>query len=252
MPKPDAIGQVERRYLAHEVRVAGDAAKPNIAGYAAMFGVRSEDFGGWVEVISPDAFTACLATNPDVRALFNHDPNVVLGRTASGTLTIAQDATGLKYEIDPPETQAARDLLVSMSRGDISQSSFGFICRDSSWGYDELTGVEIRTVKQADLFDVSPVTFPATTATTSGIRSLPIDAPAEVRSRFESRAAKPEKRADPNANGCMCDCPECQDNDCADCSNPDCTDPNCEAERALRCADANRRLAIRVAFADMA
>jgi HK97 family phage prohead protease len=250
MPKP-VTTNVERRVISNNFRVTRDAGKPKIAGYAAMFGVRSEDFGGWCEVISPDAFDACLATNPDVRALFNHDPSLILGRTASGTLTLTKDATGLGYEIDPPDTQTARDLLVSMDRGDISQSSFGFICRNASWGYDEVSGIEIRTIKQADLFDVSPVTFPATTSTTSGLRSLPNDAPAEVRSRVA--AVKHEHRAEPNQNGCECDCEECVDNDCDNCSNPDCVDPNCLANRSLRSAeaeaDANRRMAIRVGFA---
>jgi hypothetical protein len=251
MPLLNNKMQIERRYLTHELRASKKDGVAKINGYAALFGVRSEDFGCWVEVIAPDAFDACLAGKPDVRGLFNHDPNVVLGRTLAGTLKLTVDKVGLAYEITPPDTQAARDLMVSMERGDITQSSFGFICTDSAWGYDEVNGLDIRTIKAAILYDVSPVTYPAYTDTTSETRALPADMPVEVRSKLAAvaPAGKPEQRNAPNANGCECDCPECEDDDCANCSDTDCDDPNCTAERSLRSADANRRMLIRTAFA---
>ncbi len=246
--------QIERRFITHEFRVSSDSGKPKIQGYAALFGVRSDplsgDLMGWVEVIAPNAFDASLATSPDVRALFNHDPNLILGRTASGTLKLTKDDTGLAYEIDPPDTQVARDLIISMQRGDISQSSFGFICLDASWGYDEVNGVEVRTVKEAILFDVSPVTYPAYLDTTSQARSMPADMPVEVRSRLA--AQKPEKRD--NADGCDCDCGQCVAGACELCSNDDCDDEfcSCQEQRSLRSAEANAnlKLAIELALAE--
>lgn len=214
-----STSKVERRTIPCEFRVS-DAGKPTIFGYAAKFGVRSDDLGGWVEVLAPTAFDAHLATNPDVRALWNHNPDHVLGRTSSGTLNVSKDDTGLAYTIDPPDTQAARDLITSMKRGDVKESSFGFMCRDASWSFDEATSMDVRTVKEAELYDVSPVTFPAYPQATSGVRSLPADMPMEVR-------AKIAKRDDSLDNGCECACAECQENRCDACSNPDCVDERC-------------------------
>jgi uncharacterized protein len=225
--------QIERRTIPCEFRVSKESGKPVIFGYAAKFGVRSEDLGGWVEVLAPDCFEASLATNPDVRGLFNHDPSAILGRTVSGTMRLKTDKVGLAYEIDPPDTQVARDLMVSMERGDISQSSFGFICKDAAWGFDEVNGLDIRTVKAADLMDCSPVTYPAYTDATSGVRSLPADMPLEVRTKLG--IPKPEKRED-SADKCVCDCAQCAGGDCGICSNNDCTDEtcSCQADRSLR------------------
>ena len=179
------LNTLERRTIPCAFRISSDTDKPVIYGYAAKFGVRSDDLGGWVEVIAPTAFDAHLATNPDVRALFNHDANLILGRTSAGTLKVSKDDVGVGYEIDPPDTTAGRDLVTSMKRGDVSQSSFGFMCQDASWDYDEVKGIDVRTVKQAQLTDVSPVVFPAYPQATSGVRSLPADMPLEVRSKIE-------------------------------------------------------------------
>ena len=161
----------EVRFLSREIRVEGDSTAPKIKGYASVFNSLSEDLGGFREQIASDAFDACLASNCDCRALFNHDPNMVLGRTTAGTLKLTADSTGLAYEIDPPDTQVARDLMTSMKRGDIDQSSFGFYCLDDTWDLDTETNALIRTVRKATVFDVSPVTYPAYTATSSGIRN---------------------------------------------------------------------------------
>lgn len=216
--------KIEHRTIPCDFRVDSNTGKPTIFGYAAKYNVRSSDLGGWTEVIAPNAFANYLKTNPDVRALFNHNQDIVLGRTISGTLRIASDSVGLAYEVDPPDTQTARDLMTSMKRGDITQSSFGFICNDAEWSTDPTTGMDVRTVTDAELFDVSPVTFPAYPQATSGVRSLPADMPVEVRSRLLNRDAAD---GDPDPADCECDCPECSAGDCCDCSDPDCDDPNC-------------------------
>ena len=226
MAKPTTKKQIEHRTSKGEFRVASDSGKNTIYGYAAKYGVRSSDLGGWVEVIAPGAFDASLATNPDVVGLFNHDQSAILGRTSAGTMRISSDDTGLSYEIDPPDTQVARDLMTSMQRGDVFQSSFGFRCNDAAWSYDEATGMEVRTVKQADIFDCSPVVSPAYPDATSGVRSLPADMPIEVRSRL----TKVEHRDDPDADpSCSCDCGQCQAGSCSLCSDSDCDDEYCSS-----------------------
>ncbi|ADL50551.1 HK97 family phage prohead protease [Clostridium cellulovorans] len=144
---------------------------PVIEGHAAVFNQWSEELGGvfsFREKVIPGAFTDSIQTD-DVRALFNHDPNYVLGRNKSGTLELTETKEGLYVKITPPDTQWARDLTVSIDRGDISQMSFGFLVLEDRWGYEE--GRDVRELRKVKLFDVSPVTFPAYPQTSVGIRS---------------------------------------------------------------------------------
>lgn len=156
---------MERRVMAAplELRRASeaDADARTLVGYAAVFGKETVIAGLFREQIAPGAFAASIGED-DVRALFNHDPNFVLGRTRSGTLTLAEDETGLRYEVNPPETTWANDLLVTVKRGDVSQSSFGFQVVKEEWT-EPATRAELplRTIREARLFDVSAVTYPA-------------------------------------------------------------------------------------------
>lgn len=142
---------------------------PKIAGHAAVFDQLSEDLGGFRERIAPGAFAATLASD-DIRALFNHDANLILGRNKAGTLRLKEDLTGLAIEIDPPDNQFARDLVVSMKRGDISQMSFGFYTIVDAWA--KVAGEWVRTLLEVELFDVSPVTYPAYPQTDVAVRAL--------------------------------------------------------------------------------
>lgn len=211
-----------------QIRAKAGSDKPVVEGYAAVFNAQSEElgFGGWSfrEVIKPGAFARAIREKQDVRCFFNHDDNIVLGRTKSGTLRLSEDEHGLHFECDMPDTQQARDLHALIERGDIDQCSFGFCTIEDdvkSTKKDDGTVENVRTLIDVDLFDVSPVTFPAYPQTECDARTLfPDGVPAELR----TAAGKTEKRDDM----CECDCPECEDGDCADCSDPDCDDPNCE------------------------
>lgn len=149
-----------------------DDGKRMIRGHAAVFNQLSEDLGGFREQIAPGAFADAIKTD-DVRALFNHNPDHVLGRNMAGTLKLSEDVRGLAIEIEPPDTQMARDLMTSMERGDISQMSFGFSVRPngSNWAQND-EGATIRTLTSVRLYDVSPVTYPAYTQTDVAVRSL--------------------------------------------------------------------------------
>lgn len=132
-----------------------------ITGHASMYDTRSENLGGFYEYIEAGAFTPELIAKSDTRALINHDQNLILGRTTSGTLRLTADEKGLRYEFDVPQTSYGKDLVVSMQRGDINQSSFAFTVSEDEWTTDE-AGNNIRTIKKIDrLYDVSPVTYPA-------------------------------------------------------------------------------------------
>jgi hypothetical protein len=161
-----------RAFELSEIRVEkrdDEAAK--IIGHAAVFDQLSENLGGFREKIAAGAFAEALKES-DVRALFNHNPDFVLGRNRSGTLQLNEDARGLAIEIDPPDTQVARDLIVSMDRGDINQMSFGFTVEEDNWEEDD-DGRVVRTIlKVKRLFDVSPVTYPAYPQTDAAVRSL--------------------------------------------------------------------------------
>ena len=159
---------LERRAFAvDEVAIVRSKEKPVIAGHAAVFN-QEADLGWFREKILPGAFLDSIAKD-DIRALFNHDPNFVLGRNLNGTLRLREDDRGLFIENDPPDTQWARDLLTSIERRDISQMSFGFEVVDQRW--ETTDGVEVRIIERAKLWDVSPVAFPAYPQTDVDVRS---------------------------------------------------------------------------------
>lgn len=150
----------QRRYISNEVRLNFDSGPPKIQGYAARFDQITELWPGFRERVKRGAFTETIQQD-DVRALWNHDPNFVLGRNVAKTLELFEDDKGLGYRIIPPDTSAAKDLMVSIKRGDVSQSSFGFNIIKRTIEIDEEKDEMLRTIEKVQLFDVSPVTFPA-------------------------------------------------------------------------------------------
>lgn len=167
---------LERRYFnldSIEVDEERDGKEPVLRGHAAVFNSLSEDLGGFREMIAPGAFASAIQED-DVRALFNHDSNIVLGRNRAKptpTLELREDATGLAVAIKMPPTQAARDLAISIKRGDVSQMSFGFSVRDKGSTWAKVGDQVVRTLTSVRLFDVSPVTFPAYPQTDVAARS---------------------------------------------------------------------------------
>lgn len=160
---------IERRAYKVAVKVREKEDGPKIVGYGAVFNQLSDELYGFRERIAPGAFANALKKS-DVRALFNHNPDYVLGRTTNGTLKLEEDEKGLRYEIIPPDTQWARDLIKSIQRGDINQSSFAFTVKRDKWEETE-DGITIRTILEFDeIFDVSPVTYPAYPQTAVGVR----------------------------------------------------------------------------------
>jgi hypothetical protein len=130
-----------------------------INGHAAVFNVEA-DLGYFRELVVPGAFRDAVEQRQDVRALWNHNADLVLGRTKNGTLTLAEDARGLRVAFTPPDTQAGRDAVTLIDRGDVSGMSFAFVVVEDEWL--DAAGVKpLRRLLRVKLLDVSPTAFPA-------------------------------------------------------------------------------------------
>lgn len=156
---------MEKRTYGFELRATGSDSK-TVAGYAAVFNAPSLLlYGEFKEVIERGAFAGSVSR--DIRALWNHNDDIVIGRTKVNTLRLAEDAHGLRVEIDMPAERRAE--LESIRRGDVDQMSFGFEVNLDSWQRDA-DGVMVRTLHQVTLHEVSPVTFPAYPQTSISMR----------------------------------------------------------------------------------
>jgi len=149
-----------------EVRRAGRSAK--LVGHAAVFNTLSGDLGGFQESIARGAFRESIARD-DVRALFNHNPDHVLGRVGARTLRLSEDSRGLEFEITPPDNSIGETVAELVRRGDVRENSFGFICQDEGVLRREPPVRELRKVK---LLDISPVTYPAYPDTDVAVRRM--------------------------------------------------------------------------------
>lgn len=159
---------VERRAFNTGIEVRAADGKNRLRGYAARFG-SVYDMGWFTEEVSRRAFEN--ADLSDVRILFNHDSNQILGRTASGTARVGIDENGLWYEVDLPDSPMGENVRVAVERGDVTQSSWGFTLKKDSWERRE--GKDHRVLETVDMvFDASPVTFPANPDTSVAKRSM--------------------------------------------------------------------------------
>ena len=185
-----------RRFSSEPVRVrAADDGKRRIVGYAAVFydetpRTQFEVFDGLIERIMPGAFDEAI--KGDVRALFNHDPNHILGRSPK-TLRLSVDKRGLMFDADLPETVAAASVLAAVERGDVSGSSFTFRTRSRKFTMGEDGAPDIVELLDLEVFDVGPVTFPAYKATTADTRSQGGGIVAEWEAWKAERSRTPER-----------------------------------------------------------
>jgi HK97 family phage prohead protease len=165
---------VRRTYplLDVSVRQAKDDEPSKISGHAAVFNKLSEPLGGFRERVRPGAFAKTIREG-DARALWNHNSDLVLGRVGSKTLSLREDSKGLFFEAIPPDTTWARDMMVSLERGDVDQASFGFRAVREEWmNTNDDSKDTIRELIEVELFDVSPVTFPAYPQTDAQARAI--------------------------------------------------------------------------------
>lgn len=188
-----------RSFELTELRVdPGQDGKQTIYGYASVYDTLSVNLGYFREKVARGAFARAIRED-DVRGLFNHDPRFVLGRNKSGTLKLWEDIHGLRFEIDPPDAQWARDLLESIKRGDINGMSFQFETIKDEWEYiedsqriAELGTSIIRTLVDVRLYDIAVVTYPAYLQASADVRE---QAKALVEER-QAKAAEAGAKAD--------------------------------------------------------
>lgn len=177
------MSNFERRFFATEFEVRSEGNSLTLEGYALKWDARSKNLGGFKERVAEGATTKTIGES-DIRALFNHDPNMILGRNKAGTLDLSVDSTGTHYRIQGDRRQSyVNDLAIAMERGDVTQSSFGFRVvgpEGQDWTEDE-DGYPLRTLREIQLFDVSPVTYPAYEDSTSGLGKRALESLAEAR-----------------------------------------------------------------------
>lgn len=223
-----------RSLQAREMRVAKAADGSKSVSGIVTYNTMSCDLGGFTEIMAPGCFAESIAA--DVLMLRDHEPTLLMGRTKSKTLVLADTADGLQFTCSLPNTSSANDLAESIDRGDLDGVSFGFMCEKDTWICDG-DGNTIRTIIEAELVEISPCSFAAYPSNSVSVRSCP-----------KAIRAKMQKCSTP----CECDCPECQDGKCADCSDPECSDPNCDCQqqRSARAATEHGRMDMILALAE--
>lgn len=183
---------MEQRILKmKDAKIREEGGKRYLEGYFVVFGETYQVWDGWIETVERGAFARYLATGEDVKVLWNHDSNIVLGSTGNETASLREDETGLfgSVEINENDLEAV-SAYARVDRGDVNGCSFGFeIARQEEWWDDE--GIYHTKITEVDpLYEVSPCTFPAYKATSISARTKErLD---DARKRYE--AAKERNR----------------------------------------------------------
>ncbi len=170
---------IERRTTGAPVRLEKRAdGKEVITGYAAVFFDENDpgsEYAIWDDMrerLMPGCFDRAMRED-DCRALFNHDPSAILGRSGALTLALSVDRKGLRYEITPPQTRMAEEVCENIRNGNLTGSSFAFIADGRTYREIKTDAgtLYIREINSVQLFDVGPVTYPAYASTTTGLRA---------------------------------------------------------------------------------
>ena len=143
-----------------------------LTGYAAIFNSEA-DLGGFVEVVRNGAFRKSLEGGTNIRALYHHQGDALLGTTRGGTLKLKEDANGLAFELALPDTTHGRDLAILVDRGDVAGCSFGFRVRDGGDRWEQRGGQLVRELLDVDLAEITLTSDPAYSDTTVAMRSKP-------------------------------------------------------------------------------
>ena len=143
-----------------------------LTGYAAVFNSEA-NLGSFCEVIRPGAFAKSLATGSNIRALYHHQGDALLGTTRGGTLTLREDAHGLAFELALPDTTHGRDLAILVDRGDVAGCSFGFRVPEGGDRWEARGAQTVRELLTVELAEITLTSDPAYQDTTVALRSMP-------------------------------------------------------------------------------
>ena len=171
--KGATLSKLETREFEFDLELREEGDEMSLTGYAALFNSRSENLGGFTEVIAPGAFSRSLKSRADIKLLWNHETSAVMGSTRAGTLKLTEDEKGLRVEASLPNTTHGRDARELIKRGDVNGFSFGFSIPGKGGDAWNSEGTE-RTLRSVKLHEVSLTPFPAYTATngTASVRGL--------------------------------------------------------------------------------
>lgn len=136
-------------------------------GYAAVWDsptIVTQGSRSFTEIVKRGAFAKSLAGR-DILCCYNHDPNRLLGRSSSGTLSLKEDDTGLLFEVELPETQLGAEIRALATRGDLQGASFAFTVSKDVWEG------RTRELHECELYECGPVVTPYYEATQLGFRS---------------------------------------------------------------------------------
>lgn len=144
------------------MKIREENGKRRLEGYFAVFDQPYEVYPGWIETIAPGAFSRALTSGQDVKVLWNHNPDIVLGSTGNKTADLREDQRGLFGGTDINEQdQDAKNAYARVDRGDVNGCSFGFEISRMEESWDEDGTYHTRILEVSPLYEVSPCTFPA-------------------------------------------------------------------------------------------
>ena len=155
-----------------EIRSNGtlSATGKTLTGYAAVFNSEAV-LGDFSEVIRQGAFAKSLATGSNIRALYQHQGDALLGTTRGGTLRLREDARGLAFELALPDTSHGKDLAILVGRGDVAGCSFGFRVAPGGDRWEQRGATLVRELLNVDLVEITLTSDPAYQDTTVAMRS---------------------------------------------------------------------------------
>ena len=183
---------------------ADDGKARGFAGHASVFNSRTAIGNpltwGWYEEVAPGAFTKTLAEG-DARFLVDHDSRLLVARVSAGDLQLAEDDIGLGVDAElDAELSYVRDLIRNLEKRRITGMSFGFYVVRDDWDTEDVetsdghtATVEVRTIREVRLLEVSAVTFPAYEDTDAGLRAMTT----EVRAARQTSPDAPGDRSAP-------------------------------------------------------
>lgn len=165
-----------------------------VTGLAAVFNSRSEDLGGFVEVIAPGAFRESLASGDNIYLLHSHDVSRPLASTRSGSLGLREDGEGLRFDARLIDSGVGGEVGRLVRRGDVQSMSFGFMVENAAdESFSRVNGQMVRTIRRAKLLEISTVSFPAYPAASIQARSLADDIDERQRALTEAQQAERQR-----------------------------------------------------------